>query len=220
MHDRGEQRRRRAKPRHRVGRHRFEPARGHRIGRPHKGRDERRDQAGHLAGGDAAGVACEQEHRAGQSEHSANNVMRRQPFAGQQRGEQHDQKRPQIIQQAGFGGRRKAQRQEIQCVIAEQAADADDPCDQRLTQCVDSLTPPDPCQRSHQRADRKRHRRELECGNLSGRNRHHRQQRPHQDRGQPDQADLGPDPVGDFYQGGAFCSMEFDGDASRIIDWK
>jgi uronate dehydrogenase len=24
----------------------------------------------------------------------------------------------------------------------------------------------------------------------------------------------------DFYQGGAFCSMEFDGDKSRIIDWK
>jgi uronate dehydrogenase len=35
-----------------------------------------------------------------------------------------------------------------------------------------------------------------------------------------EQAKLKPDPVGDFYQGGAFCSMEFDGDASRIIDWK
>ena len=35
-----------------------------------------------------------------------------------------------------------------------------------------------------------------------------------------EQAKLGPDPVGDFYQGGAFCSMEFDGDASKIIDWK
>ena len=27
-----------------------------------------------------------------------------------------------------------------------------------------------------------------------------------------------PDPVGDFYQGGTFCGMEFDGDKSRI--WK
>jgi uronate dehydrogenase len=35
-----------------------------------------------------------------------------------------------------------------------------------------------------------------------------------------EQAKLKPDPVGDFYQGGAFCSAEFDGDASRIIDWK
>jgi uronate dehydrogenase len=35
-----------------------------------------------------------------------------------------------------------------------------------------------------------------------------------------EQAKLPSDPVGDFYQGGAFCGMEFDGDKSRIIDWK
>jgi uronate dehydrogenase len=34
-----------------------------------------------------------------------------------------------------------------------------------------------------------------------------------------EQAKLKPDPVGDHYQGGAFCSNEFDGDANRIIDW-
>jgi uronate dehydrogenase len=34
-----------------------------------------------------------------------------------------------------------------------------------------------------------------------------------------EQAKLKPDRVGDFYQGGAFCSMEFSGDASKIIDW-
>ncbi|OKO72653.1 NAD(P)-dependent oxidoreductase [Bradyrhizobium sp. AS23.2] len=34
-----------------------------------------------------------------------------------------------------------------------------------------------------------------------------------------EQAKLKPDPIGDHYQGGAFCSSEFDGDASRIIDW-
>jgi uronate dehydrogenase len=32
------------------------------------------------------------------------------------------------------------------------------------------------------------------------------------------QAKLAPDPIGDFFQGGPFCSAEFDGDASRI--WK
>ena len=32
------------------------------------------------------------------------------------------------------------------------------------------------------------------------------------------QAKLKPDPVGDFFQGGTFCSAEFDGDASRV--WK
>jgi uronate dehydrogenase len=35
-----------------------------------------------------------------------------------------------------------------------------------------------------------------------------------------EQAKLPPDPVGDFYQGGAFCSMEFDGDTRRIVEWK
>ena len=34
-----------------------------------------------------------------------------------------------------------------------------------------------------------------------------------------EQAKLKPDPVGDYSQGGAFCSSEFDGDTSRIIDW-
>ena len=32
------------------------------------------------------------------------------------------------------------------------------------------------------------------------------------------QAKIAPDPVGDFFQGGTFCSAEFDGDASRV--WK
>jgi uronate dehydrogenase len=35
-----------------------------------------------------------------------------------------------------------------------------------------------------------------------------------------EQAKLKPDPVGDFYQGGAFCAMEFSGDKSRIIEPK
>ena len=35
-----------------------------------------------------------------------------------------------------------------------------------------------------------------------------------------EQAKLKADPVGDYYQGGTFCSLEFDGDRGRIIDWK
>jgi uronate dehydrogenase len=35
-----------------------------------------------------------------------------------------------------------------------------------------------------------------------------------------EQAKLKPDAVGDYYQGGTFCSMEFDGDRDRIVDWK
>ena len=34
-----------------------------------------------------------------------------------------------------------------------------------------------------------------------------------------EQAKMPADPVGDFYQGGNFCSIEFDGDKDRIIDW-
>ena len=34
-----------------------------------------------------------------------------------------------------------------------------------------------------------------------------------------EQAKLKPDLVADFYQGGAFCSMEFSGETSGIIDW-
>ena len=33
-----------------------------------------------------------------------------------------------------------------------------------------------------------------------------------------EQAKLGPDPVGDFFQGGTFCSLEFDGDTGQV--WK
>ena len=134
MHQGGEQRRRRAKARDRIGRHRLELARHHRIGRPHEGRDERREQAGQLAHFKAGAAAGEQQHRAGQSEQGADDVVRQQPLAGQQRREQHDQQRPEIIQQARLGGRREAQREEIQRVIAEQAADPDDPCSQRLLQ--------------------------------------------------------------------------------------
>jgi uronate dehydrogenase len=35
-----------------------------------------------------------------------------------------------------------------------------------------------------------------------------------------EQARLPPDPIGDFYQGGEFCGMEFDGDPGRMVDWK
>jgi uronate dehydrogenase len=40
------------------------------------------------------------------------------------------------------------------------------------------------------------------------------------DHAMAEQAKLTPDPVRQFYQGGAFCSMEFDGDSSRIVKWK
>ena len=71
--------------------------------------------------------------------------------------------------------------------LAEQAADADQPHHRPLPQRADGIAAADPGQRSNQRADRKGHRRKLKGGNLSGRNRQHRKQRPHQDRSQSDQ---------------------------------
>ena len=41
----------------------------------------------------------------------------------------------------------------------------------------------------------------------------------HREHAMAEQAKIRPDPVGDFFQGGAFCSMEFDGDKGRIVDW-
>ncbi|CAN5457742.1 NAD(P)-dependent oxidoreductase [soil metagenome] len=35
-----------------------------------------------------------------------------------------------------------------------------------------------------------------------------------------EQAKMVPDPIADFYQGGAFCSVEFDGDAGRVWEPK
>ena len=81
--------------------------------------------------------------------------MRRQPLARQQRREQHDQQRPEIIQQPGFRRRRETQREEIQRVIAEQAADADDPGDQRLLQRVEGGGPE---QEARERDQRRRSR--------------------------------------------------------------
>ncbi|QUS39193.1 NAD(P)-dependent oxidoreductase [Tardiphaga alba] len=38
----------------------------------------------------------------------------------------------------------------------------------------------------------------------------------HREHAMAEQAKLKPDPVGDFYQGGAFCSAEFSGDFSKV----
>ena len=129
----GEQRGCKTEAGHRIGRHRLQLARHHRICRPYEGGDKRRGQAGDLLPFEMHGcIAGKQQHRAGKPEQRADDVMGFKPLARQQRREQHDQQRPEIIQQPGFRRRRQPQRQEIQRVIAEQSADADDPHDRRL----------------------------------------------------------------------------------------
>jgi hypothetical protein len=66
-----------------ICRHRLEPARHHRIGRPHECRDEGRREAWNLFPGEIAGVAGKQQHGAGKAKQCADDVMDRQPFARQ-----------------------------------------------------------------------------------------------------------------------------------------
>ena len=135
MHERGEQRRRQRRSRRP---HRSAPisAGATAPNRSPRRRPRRRPRASPAIwpGAKRCAIAGEQQHRAGEAEQRADDVMRRSRSPGKQRGEQHDQQRPEIIEQPGFGRRREAQRQEIQRVIAEQAADADDPGHRRLPQ--------------------------------------------------------------------------------------
>ena len=128
MHGRREQRRHQAEARHRIGRHRFELARHHRIGCPHERRDERRDQSGNLAGRETAPLLPANSNTVPASPSSAPMIWCGASRSPGNSGKHHDQQRPEIIQQPGFGRRREAQRQEIQRVISEQPADPDDPC--------------------------------------------------------------------------------------------
>ena len=50
-----------------------------------------------------------------------------QAFAGKRRRQQHDQQRPQIVHEIGLGRRGELQGGEIERVVAEQAADAQQP---------------------------------------------------------------------------------------------
>src|SRR5579872_7042907 len=91
--------------------------------------------------------------------------MGRQSLAGQKRRKQNDQQWPQVIQKSGFGRWRKAQREKIERVIAEQSADADGPDLWRLPQRRDRLGPANEGGKAHEPADRKGDR-----GQLKGRN--------------------------------------------------
>jgi len=74
---------------------------------------------------------------------------------------QHDQQRPEIIQQPGFGRRREAQRQKIQRVVIRTARQLR----RSMLSAVATRRGPHSAARSssgiRQRADRKRHRRQL-----------------------------------------------------------
>ena len=113
--------------------------------------------------------------------------MRREAFARQQRGEHHDQKRPEIVDEAGLRRRRVPQRHEIQRVVAEQPADTDQPGERRLAQRRQPFTAHEGRDGADTGANGKGDRGQLEWRHASGCNGQRRKQRPHQDRRQTDQ---------------------------------
>jgi hypothetical protein len=107
-----------------------------------------------------------------------------QALAGERRRQQHDQERPQIVNEIGLGGRGELQGGEVERVIAEQAADAQQPHPRRPTH------KPGPADAAGERAhdadrgaDCERHGNHLERWNRTGRHRQRRQCAPQRDGG-------------------------------------
>ncbi|MNV64369.1 hypothetical protein D3C71_1570090 [compost metagenome] len=66
-----------------------------------------------------SGALLHDERRTRQAQHRAEHLALVQFFAGGEGRQQHQHQRPQVIDQAGFGGRRDLEREEIQRVIHE-----------------------------------------------------------------------------------------------------
>ena len=171
-----------------IGRYVREAAREHRVGRPHEGRHERRREAGRVGFGEPElGPARDQRDRAEEPDQRARDVMKPQPLLRQQTGEQHDQQRPKIVDEPGFGRRCKAERGEIQRVIAEQPANPKRPYFRRLAQRMHGMTANDPGCGPESAPDREADRGELERRHLPGGCGQQRQRRPHQHGRKADQ---------------------------------
>jgi hypothetical protein len=169
MADRRKHRRDEAECRDDVGRHVGEPARKHRIGGPDDRRHERRRKTRRVGLAEPElGAAADEHGRADQSEQRAHDVMEPQPLLRQQAGEQHDQQRPKIVDEPGFGRRRKPQRREVKRVIPEQAAHTERPYFRRLSQCAQCARARNPGCGTEAAPDRKADRGKLKRGHLPG----------------------------------------------------
>jgi hypothetical protein len=136
-------------------------------------------------------AAADQHDGADQPKNGANDVVHFELLARQKSREQHDQQRPEIIDQAGFGRRRETQREEIKRVIAEQAKYPERPDFRLLAQGADRALAEHPGYRAHQSANRKCHGGKLERRHAARRRGEQREQRPHQDGGEADQCRAG-----------------------------
>ena len=141
---------------------RGEAARQHRIARPDEGaRRRRRHSPAKLARPSAAPLVVNSTTVPASPSSAPTMCFARKPLARQQAGEQHDQERPEIIDQSGFGRRRQPQRGEIERMIAEQAADTERPDRRRLPQHAPGARSRQPDE-SKQTADGEGHRQKLE----------------------------------------------------------
>ena len=117
----------RAERRDGVGRRLAEAARQHRIERPGESAAERQRIAQRVGAGEVHAATEGQQHDAGETQQRAREMRPAQALAGERRRQQHDQERPQIVDEIGFGRRGKLQGGEVERVVAEQAADAQQP---------------------------------------------------------------------------------------------
>ena len=189
--DRGQRRRREAESRDRVARHIGKAAREHRIDRPREGRHEGRRKSGQIAPVNVMPRPANSRAVPAERDQRARDVMHAQAFARQQRGEQHDQHRPEIADKLRLGRRRKPQRQEIERVIAEQPADTERPHRPWLLQRARRARPEQPRRGTDPATDGECHRGELKRRHGAGCHGQQREQRPHQDRREADEGGCG-----------------------------
>ena len=165
-----------------VGRRLAEAARQHRIERPGESAAERQCVAQRIGAGEVHAAAEGQQHHAGETQQRAQKMRPAQALAGERRRQQHDQERPEIVDEIGLGRRRELQGGEVERVIAEQAADAQQPHAWRPSH---QARPADAAGARAHDADRgtdgERHGNHLERRNGPGRYRQRRQRAPQRD---------------------------------------
>jgi hypothetical protein len=169
---------------HGIGRHAGEASAERRIPRPGHRATERRAIAERIVGSERHLPAAGDEQRgAEQPDQRAGEVPPAQPFTGQQAGKDDDEQRPEIADQADLDGGRVAQREEVEKMIEEQAADADQPRRRRLSELDDDGVAADqPFGEREGGGGREGHRDELERRHATGTGRQQRERRPQHDR--------------------------------------
>ena len=96
-----------------------EAARDHRIARPDEGAQRRQHMAELDTATAGAEAARDQHRRRRKADQGAGEMAQLQPAARQKRREQHDQQRPEIMDQIGLGRRRRLDRGIVERAVAE-----------------------------------------------------------------------------------------------------